>query len=67
MNGKNKNSNWYKNKIEYTKKYVKENIKQVNLFFNRGNEEDMKLLDFLNNIQNKQVYIKNLIRADMEK
>lgn len=67
MNGKNKKSNWYKNKIEYTKKYVKENIKQVNLFFNRGNEEDMKLLDFLNNIQNRQVYIKNLIRADMEK
>lgn len=56
------------NKQEYDLKYVKNNIKRVQVSFNLQNDSDMKIYDFLNDIKiSKNRYIKNLIKKDMKR
>lgn len=55
-------------KYSYDQQYIKENILTVGVTFNKRKPEDMLLLDWLNNRNEKKVsYIKRLIREDMEK
>lgn len=56
------------NKQEYDLKYVKQNIKRIQVSFNLQNDSDMKIYDFLNDIKiSKNRYIKNLIKKDMKR
>lgn len=55
---------WYENKAKYNADYVKNNVVQIMVKVNRNTEAD--LVEFLDTIENKQGYIKSLIRADME-
>lgn len=55
-------------KYGYDQQYLKDNIRTVGVTFNKRKQEDMILLDWLNNRNEKMVaYIKRLIREDMEK
>ena len=55
-------------KYQYDQQYLKENMKVINITFNRRNDEDMELLDWLAKKPGPTVpYIKSLIRADMER
>lgn len=51
--------------IKASEKYDKNNTKGLYLKFNIHTDKD--ILEFLNKSNNKQGYIKDLIRADMEK
>ena len=56
------------NKQEYDLKYVKQNIKRIQVSFNFQSDEDIKMYDFLNDIKiSKNRYIKNLIKKDMKR
>ena len=55
---------WYENKIKYQREYAKKQIKQIKFELNIVHDKD--ILDFLDTKENKQGYIKSLIRADME-
>jgi len=46
-------------------RYQKKNIKQMKLDLNRNTDSD--IIDFLDQCENKQGYIKALIREDMRK
>ena len=59
-----KNAAEYQN--EYMKAYNKENIRQVRIPFNQRNEDDKTLWGWLEGMESKQTYIKNLIRQDMK-
>lgn len=59
-----KNAAEYQN--EYMKAYNKENIRQVRIPFNQRNEDDKALWEWLEGMESKQTYIKNLIRQDMK-
>lgn len=50
---------------EYVKTYIKENVKQIKFGLNKKTEAD--LLEWLEEQPNKQGYLKELIRADMER
>lgn len=57
-------------KNEYTKKYLKEQMTKKAIRFNKNNDEDMKLLDYLEDIPytrgvSMNKYLKNLIKKDM--
>ncbi|HRF70769.1 MAG TPA: hypothetical protein PKV66_05000, partial [Candidatus Pelethenecus sp.] len=56
---------WKENKLNYINDYEKENVKKITVRFNRNLEKD--LIDFLETKDNKQGYIKQLIRDDMAK
>lgn len=56
---------WKENKLNYINEYEKENVKKVLVRFNKNTESD--LIDFLETKDNKQGYIKQLIRDDMAK
>ena len=45
-------------------KYDKENTKRVFIKLNKNTDKD--ILDYLESVQNKQGYIKDLIRKDMK-
>lgn len=49
---------------KYVQTYMKENVKQIKFGLNKKTEAD--LLDWLEQQPNKQGYIKELIRKDME-
>ena len=51
--------------IRASVKYNKENTVQISLKLNRSTDAD--LIDSLNRIANKQGYIKELIRRDIDK
>ena len=51
--------------MEYMNKYEKENIRQIRLKINRKTEPD--LVEWIEQQDNIQGYIKDLIRKDMEK
>ena len=56
------------NKQEYDLKYVKQNIKRIQVSFNFQSDEDIKMYDFLNDIKiSKNRYIKNLIKKDKKR
>jgi len=46
-------------------RYHKNNIKQMKIDLNRNTDSD--IIDFLDQCENKQGYIKKLIREDMKK
>lgn len=55
-------------KYSYDQTYIRENMTTVGVTFNKRKPDDMILLDWLNNRDEKKVaYIKRLIREDMEK
>ncbi len=56
---------WYQNKIERNREYNKENNTRLQLAFN--NNTDADIIQHLKTIDNKQGYIKQLIRDDMAK
>ena len=56
---------WYQNKIKRNSEYDKNNVKQITLKLNMNTESD--LIEFLDTKENKQGYIKELIRKDMAK
>ena len=49
----------------YDQQYAKEMLQRINIALNK--EHDADILEWLNKKPNKQGYIKELIRADMEK
>lgn len=51
--------------VRATTKYNKTHVIQYSLKLNVGTDEDM--IAFLNSIENKNGYLKDLIRADMNK
>ena len=52
-------------KGQYNQQYIKDNIRQIRLTLNQKTEQD--LIDWMESKANKQGYLKDLIRADMEK
>ena len=53
-----------KKKAEYNKKYLKENMKPMVVNLNKNVYKD--IIDFLDKKENKNKYLKELIRKDME-
>ena len=53
------------NQAEYISVYQKENIKQIKINLNK--EHDADIIRRLNEVNNKQGYIKTLIRKDIQK
>ena len=54
-------------KAEYNRKYANEHFKGKFLSFNITNPEELELLNFMKAQPNSNQYVKDLIRADMEK
>ena len=52
-------------KKRYNKEYIKNNCKNVVMMLNKNTDQDIIL--HLQTITNKNAYLKNLIRNDMEK
>lgn len=61
----NKNTKAYKNKLKYTQEFTKANYRQINLMLHKGNDAD--IIAFLDAQENKNGYLKDLIRKDMMK
>lgn len=57
--------NWYKNKLDYINEYNRKNKKQIKFELNINTDAD--IIQHLETIDNKQGYIKQLIRDDMAK
>lgn len=53
------------NKSTYDQEYIKQNIMRIPVNINRKTDPD--LVGWLSTIENRQGYIRSLIRADMEK
>ena len=60
-----KDTKAYENKMNYIKRYTKENYKYKNLSFNVKSEEDMKIWDFLNTQDSQSAFVKQLIKEHM--
>ena len=60
-----KDTKAYENKVEYIKKYVKENYKYKNFTFNLRNEEDLKIMNFLDKQDSQSAFVKQLIKEYM--
>lgn len=58
-----------KNKATYDKKYQAENVTRKSIFFNKGNPEDLEMLEWLKEKGERRIsgYVKGLIRDDMNK
>lgn len=54
-------------KSEYDKQYAKDNITRKFIPFNKSNPDDSEILAWLATKKNVTAYVKELIRADMEK
>ena len=54
-----------KNKAAYDTKYILSHVRQKRINFNDQNEEDMRLLEWLESQDNQNQYMKDLIRDDM--
>lgn len=52
-----------KEKYQAQKNYKKKNIKQLNIGLNRNTDKD--IIDFLEKLDNKEKFIKKIIRANM--
>ena len=60
-----KDTKAYENKLEYVKRYTKENYKYKNLSFNLNSEEDMKIWDFLTSQESQSALVKQLVKQYM--
>lgn len=56
---------WYKNKLDYIRDYNRKNKKQIKFELNINTDAD--IIKHLEKKENKQGYIKQLIRDDMAK
>ncbi len=58
-----------KRKAEYDKRYQQDNVSRMSIFFNKGNTEDVEMMEWLDEKgkRNKSGYVKSLIRDDMRK
>lgn len=56
-------------KAEYDRQYQQDNVSRMSIFFNKGNPEDVDMMDWLDKKgkRNKSGYVKGLIREDMHK
>lgn len=56
-------------KAGYDKQYQHENVSRMSIFFNKGNPEDVEMMEWLDEKgkRNKTGYVKGLIREDMKK
>ena len=54
-------------KAQYDKEYFRQNITRKFIPFNKTNPDDSELLAWLATKENVTAYVKELIRADMEK
>ena len=54
------------NKGKYDAAYIRERVIAKRVLFNKGNEEDMRLLEHAESGGNFNGYIKGLIRRDLE-
>lgn len=55
-------------KYGYDQSYLRQNIVQVGITFNRRKPDDMKLIEWINSRKESKVsYVKRLIREDMER
>ena len=61
----NKNTKAYKNKLAYTKEFTKANYRQITLMLHKANDAD--IIEWLDEQENKNGYLKDLIRVDMKK
>lgn len=52
-------------KKKYNKVYMKEKCKTINLLLNKNTDQD--IIQFLDNVENRNAYLKNLIRKDINK
>ena len=59
------NRKWTEKEKEYFSKYDAEHTMQIKLKLNKKNDRD--IIDQLNKVENKQGYIKCLIREDIKK
>ena len=53
-----------KKKAEYNRKYLKNNMKPLVINLNKNTDKD--ILDFLDSLENKNKYIKDLIRLNIK-
>ena len=60
-----KHTNAYKNKLKYETEYTKTKCRQITLMLNRINDAD--IIEYLDTLENKNGYLKELIRKDMTK
>ena len=65
-NTKNKDSMAYKNKLAYTCEYNKAHVVKRMVNFNKTNEVDMELLNFVESKRPFSSYVKSLIVKDMK-
>jgi len=56
-----------KRKGAYDARYIKANIRQRTLSFNRNNPEDMEMYDWIGKQENATQYLKSLVREDIKK
>lgn len=54
----------YPSKIKYNQKYVRERCKQVTLMLNKSTDAD--IIAYLDTKDNKNGYLKDLIRTEMK-
>ena len=60
-----KHTKAYKNKLKYETEYTKTKCRQITLMLNRINDAD--IIEYLDTLENKNGYLKELIRKDMTK
>ena len=51
-------------KTAYDAKYMRENVKQLRIYFNTGNKDDLELMDWIKQQGNQTQYLKEIIRED---
>lgn len=56
-----------KNKREYDKRYARENFIGKNIAFNKNNQYDMEVLEWIRKQNNGNEYIKRLVYEDKQK
>ncbi len=56
-----------RDKYAYDQQYLKENITKKSITFNRNKPEDMRVLEWINQQNNSNQYIKGLVLEDMER
>ena len=66
-NLKNKECTAYKNKLNYIAEYNKKYAVKKLISFNKLNETDLMILDYLKTKKSLSAYFKELVLADMNK
>ena len=56
-----------KKKAQYDVQYMKDHVERKFIPFNKGNPDDLRMLEWLKGKKNVTRYVKDLIQADMDK